>query len=73
MRQISSQHAPSSYKRLKYTFTHLTNRTEQNPSSEADSHLASEPEGSSPCLQQPTTDPYPNPDESSPQFPTLFP
>jgi len=26
-----------------------------------------------PCAQQPTTSPYPEPDESIPQFPTYFP
>jgi hypothetical protein len=31
-----------------------------------------EPEGSLLCSQEPTTGPYPEPDESSPQFPTLF-
>jgi hypothetical protein len=30
-----------------------------------------EPECSLPCLQQPAIDPNPEPDESSPQFPTL--
>jgi hypothetical protein len=30
-------------------------------------------EGSLPCLQDPTTGPYPESDESSPFFPTLFP
>jgi hypothetical protein len=32
-----------------------------------------EPEGSLPYSQQPDTDPYPEPDESSPYLPTLFP
>jgi len=32
-----------------------------------------EPERSLPCLQQPTICPYPEPDESSPHPPTLFP
>jgi hypothetical protein len=32
-----------------------------------------EPESSLPCLQGPTTGPYPEPDASSPQLPTLFP
>jgi hypothetical protein len=32
-----------------------------------------EPEGSLPCSQGPATSPYPEPDESSQQFPTLFP
>jgi hypothetical protein len=31
-----------------------------------------EPECSLPCSQDPTIDPYPEPDESSPQFLTLF-
>jgi hypothetical protein len=31
-----------------------------------------EPEGSLPCSQKPTTDPYPDPDESSPHPPILF-
>jgi len=30
-----------------------------------------EPEGSLPCSQGPATDPYPEPDESSPQFATV--
>jgi len=29
-----------------------------------------EPEGSLPCLQQPATGPYPEPDASSPHLPT---
>jgi hypothetical protein len=32
-----------------------------------------EPDGSSPCLQQPATGPYPEPLESSPHFPILHP
>jgi hypothetical protein len=32
-----------------------------------------EPEGSLPCSQKPATGLYPEPDESSPQLPTLFP
>jgi hypothetical protein len=32
-----------------------------------------EPEGSLPCSQEPAIGPYPKPDESSPQLPTLFP
>jgi hypothetical protein len=31
-----------------------------------------EPEGSLQCSQQPATDPYPEPDESSPKLLTLF-
>jgi hypothetical protein len=30
-------------------------------------------EGSLPYSQEPATDPYPEPDESSPQFSTIFP
>jgi hypothetical protein len=32
-----------------------------------------EPEGSLLCSQQPATVPYPEPDESSPHPPTIFP
>jgi hypothetical protein len=32
-----------------------------------------EPEGSLPSSQEPTTDPYPEPYESNPLPPTLFP
>jgi hypothetical protein len=32
-----------------------------------------EPEGSLPCPQQPATDDHPEPDESGPHLPTLFP
>jgi hypothetical protein len=32
-----------------------------------------EPEGSLPCSQQPAIGPHPEPDASSPHFPTLFP
>jgi hypothetical protein len=53
----------------------------RSPPSEANSHLAgqeiphrfTEPEVSLPCSQGPTTGPYPGPDESCPQPPTLFP
>jgi hypothetical protein len=31
-----------------------------------------EPESSLPCTQEPATGHYPEPDESSPQLPTLF-
>jgi hypothetical protein len=31
-----------------------------------------EPEGSLSCSQEPATGPYPQPDASSPQLPTLF-
>jgi hypothetical protein len=31
-----------------------------------------EPEGSLPCSQEPATDPYPDPDESSPYHPIIF-
>jgi hypothetical protein len=31
-----------------------------------------EPEGSLPCWQEPAAGPCPEPDESSPQYPTLF-
>jgi hypothetical protein len=31
-----------------------------------------EPEGSLPCSQEPASDPYPDPYESSPQCHTLF-
>jgi hypothetical protein len=30
-----------------------------------------EPEGSLPCSQEPSTDPYPEPDQSSPYYPIL--
>jgi hypothetical protein len=65
-----------------FTITnYLTNSMEQNPSWQANSHSATqeiprpfmEPEGSLPCSQQPATDPYPEPDESSSHLPTLFP
>jgi hypothetical protein len=32
-----------------------------------------EPEGSSPCSQEPATCPYPEPNESNPRPKTLFP
>jgi hypothetical protein len=32
-----------------------------------------EPEGLLSCSQKPAIDPYPKPDESIPQFPTIFP
>jgi hypothetical protein len=31
-----------------------------------------EPEGSLACSQESATDPYPEPEESSPQLPTIF-
>jgi hypothetical protein len=31
-----------------------------------------QPEDSLPCLQEPTTDPYSEPNESSTQFPTII-
>jgi len=37
------------------------------------SPLFMEPEGSLLCSQGPTTGPYPEPDESNPEPPTLFP
>jgi hypothetical protein len=48
---------------------------------ESNSHSASqgippsfmEPEGLLPCLQQPATSPYPEPDASNPHFLILFP
>jgi len=53
---------------------------EQSSSREANSHSASqeispplmETEGSLPCSQEPTTCPYLEPSESSPQLPKLF-
>jgi hypothetical protein len=32
-----------------------------------------EPEGSLPCLQEPSTGPYPEPEQSKPNHPILFP
>jgi len=48
---------------------------EQSPSYEADSDsgLLWNPKVHLPCSQEPTTSPYPEPDESIPQLPTLFP
>jgi len=53
---------------------------EQSPSSEANSHSASQEiprlyrtPGLLPCSQRPSTGPYPKPDESSPQLSSLFP
>jgi hypothetical protein len=53
---------------------------EQSPSWETNSHsgnqiprLFMELEGSLRCSQQPATDPYPEPDESSPRRPIQFP
>jgi hypothetical protein len=31
-----------------------------------------EPEGSSPCSQEPSTGPYPEPDQSSPHYPKIY-
>jgi hypothetical protein len=49
--------------------------TELSPSCEAANCAASqhfkEPEGSSPCSQEPSTGPYPEPDRSSPYHPIL--
>jgi len=60
---------------------HLTNSTEQNPTSEANSHsnnqemslLFMKPLGSLPSSQEPVTGPSPDSDESSPQLPILLP
>jgi hypothetical protein len=53
---------------------------EKNPSWEDNNCSASqeitrllEPEDSLPCSQQPSTGPYPKPDESSPKLSILFP
>jgi hypothetical protein len=61
-------------------FTLSTNSAEQSPSWGADSHLAGQ---QTPrllwnlkvhdCSQEPATGPYPEPDASNPQPPTIFP
>jgi hypothetical protein len=58
----------------------LNTDMQKNSLREATSHSATqdfsqhfmEPEGSLPCPQDPTTGPYPKPDQSSPHHPILF-